>query len=246
MILPAWKRSAQTCLSRPRIKHMIESILIGAGIAVVAIIALHFIRLKKDSPGHVDISHMGLVSKPMDEARFWDIIQRSLPLKELDDDLKQEEFLKEELMKEKPEDIVGFYLRTEKLARAMHLEHLRCEHFLLNDGNAEDEFEDFCYWVISLGKQVYEKAIKDPDSLAEQYNEGITYYGFILFQGIAEEAFTYITDEELSEHIDTDNMVSPDETYPDIEAKWDPSDYASLHKLCPRLFEIWKDRNLMS
>src|SRR3954470_11072442 len=38
---------------------------------------------------------------------------------------------------------------------------------LINGGASDDGFYRFQCWVVGLGKQVYEAALKDPDSLAE-------------------------------------------------------------------------------
>jgi hypothetical protein len=36
---------------------------------------------------------------------------------------------------------------------------------LINGGMSDDGFTDFRYWLISRGRDVYERALADPDSL---------------------------------------------------------------------------------
>src|SRR6185369_13592042 len=77
----------------------------------------------------------------------------------------QENVLVMHLEKLSPEKIVGFRLRTDKLLYDSYNSEMWCAGYLMNGGCSDDGFEYFRLWVISRGREVYENAKADPDSL---------------------------------------------------------------------------------
>lgn len=47
-----------------------------------------------------------------------------------------------------------------------------CAGYLMNGGCADDGFEYFRNWIISRGKDVYDQAKANPDTLISQKNNG--------------------------------------------------------------------------
>lgn len=78
---------------------------------------------------------------------------------------KQLETLVSELNKLSVGQIAGFKLRTEQLMVASYDSRLWCAANTMMGFCSDDSFDYFRYWLIAQGKTVYEKAIKNPDSL---------------------------------------------------------------------------------
>ncbi len=169
-------------------------------------------------------------NKMMDEGQFWKLISDSLL--QANSEEEQEKFIQEELEKLNHEEIVGFSLRSEQLMVDAYTSELWCAGFLINEGCSDSSFDFFRSWLVTRGKEVYEKAISNPDSLADIIEKGRDCY-FRTLENIAFDAFENKTGEE----IDRYTHDFPETRAREIEFNWQEEDPGSMKKICPRLFE---------
>ena len=115
---------------------------------------------------------------------FWEIIEKGKVSEE------PASVIRGVLEKISPAEIASFQEYFDKLhEQAYHWKLWGAAH-VIGDGCSDDGFIDFRYGLISRGKEIYEKAIKDPDSLAH----------FVENTEIQNEPFAYIA-QELYEEI---------------------------------------------
>src|SRR5690349_10122594 len=95
-------------------------------------------------------------SEMLEENLYWQIIEDSLKNSENQDE--QQEYLVNRLQELTPVEIIGFRLRTDKLLYDTYNSAMWCAGYIMNGGCSDDGFEYFRNWVISRGKDVYDKA----------------------------------------------------------------------------------------
>ena len=174
--------------------------------------------------------------KLMNEEAYWAIIDSSL--KTTRNQEEQGQFLLSMMKELTPQEMIGFYLRTCHLLNEAYTPEMWCAGHIMNTRCSDDGFEDFRYWVISRGKEVYYNATADPDTLVNEYTEGREVYEFELFGYVAMEAFEDTTGEELLDTIeDSGGFEVP---FLPIEFNWKPDDPGSMIKICPRLYDKFR------
>jgi len=118
-----------------------------------------------------------------------------------------------------------------------------CAGYLMNGGCSDDMFEYFRLWVISRGREVFENAKADPDSLHSvadtEVPEGLFDLESLWY--VANEAFQQTTGKDLYDFVDNDNFKTNEGNYPQFEFNWTEEDPESRRKLCPKLFERFPD-----
>ena len=102
----------------------------------------------------------------MDAKEFWSLIDTSR--RGCEDDPDEQAWALEDALRERsPEDLVAF----ERIYAEQHRRAMRWEvwgaGYVINGGMGDDAFESFCHWLISRGSTVFERALADPDSLAD-------------------------------------------------------------------------------
>lgn len=171
----------------------------------------------------------------LDETLFWSMVDASLKNTKSQDE--QEAFLIQALEKLTPKEMIGFRLRTDQLLYDTYNSHLWCAGYLMNGGCSDDGFEYFRNWIISRGKEVYEQAKINPDSLISQKDQAEDdLFDFESFWYVALEAFENQTGEELYDYIDDDNFELTEGNYPSFEFDWTDEQPESMQQLCPQLF----------
>lgn len=171
----------------------------------------------------------------LDETLFWEIVAASLAHSTNQE--TQEAYLIQALEKLTPKEMIGFRLRTDKLLYDTYDSRMWCAGYLMNGGCSDDGFEYFRNWVISRGKEVYEKAKENPDSLISQKDQAEDeLFDFESFWYVALEAFENQTGEELYDYIDEDNFDQNEGNYPAFEFDWSDDEPESMQKLCPQLY----------
>ncbi|MDR1877739.1 MAG: DUF4240 domain-containing protein [Flavobacteriaceae bacterium] len=120
--------------------------------------------------------------------------------------------------------------------------------YIINGGCSDDGFDYFRGWLTAQGKSVFLKALKDPDSLADEetVEEDIEFEDML---GVASDAYfnrlgieepdydRFYNDLEkypLPEDLKKE-MVSEIEYPEDIDIEWDEDDGEELEKLLPKL-----------
>jgi hypothetical protein len=182
---------------------------------------------------------MAPTSEMMEEDRYWGLVADSLKAADGEQD-DQADYLRAALTELSPVDIVGFRLRTDKLLFDTYNSEMWCAGYIMNGGCSDDAFEYFRLWVISRGRDVYETAKLDADSLAALNGDGAVegFYDFESFWYVANDAFEKKTGKNLYDHIDYEKFKTCESNYPhNIEFTWTEEDAESRRRICPKLFE---------
>lgn len=108
----------------------------------------------------------------MNEETFWKIIRKAchkqskkcgqIP-RPIDD---WDERLVEALEKLEPDDIIEWNHIFDRFAARAYTRDLWGAAYWINGGASDDGFYYFRCWLIGMGKEVYEKALENPDTLA--------------------------------------------------------------------------------
>lgn len=81
-----------------------------------------------------------------------------------------------------PEEIAGFGVELERLLAASYRQDLWGAAYLINGGASDDGFDYFRGWLLAQGRETWEAALADPDSLADVVDEDLG-EGFEGFDG---------------------------------------------------------------
>lgn len=177
-------------------------------------------------------------SEMLDENIFWNIVNSSV--KHTKNQAEQERFLVNEIEKLTPKQMIGFRLRTDKLLYDTYTSEMWCAGYIMNGGCSEDGFEYFRNWIISRGKDTYENAKENPDSLILEMVEGDVFYEFESFWYVALTAFKNKTGKELYDYI-ADDFKTNEANYPNFEFNWNEEEPETMKTICPQLFEkMWQ------
>jgi len=163
----------------------------------------------------------------MDRDAFWNIVDDARSAAADD-----EEFL----------EVIGARLRTlkpqELLEFERHFVELRAESYswdlwgaayLMNGGCSDDGFSDFRAWLVAQGREVFENALEDPDTLAALTNPEGSLEEFLY---IAWQLYEEQTGEELPESL----VIFQGKGPPDLGERWDFDDDAQMKRGYPKLF----------
>ncbi len=162
------------------------------------------------------------------EEYFWSIIETGRQTAGDDIDGRVEA-LESNLRKLSPQDIQEFQQVYDGLVhRAFRWDLWGAAH-LMNGGCSDDGFLFFCHWLISEGKDRYEAALKDPDSLAQV--KPLDLFELELFAYVASDIF------EEKEGGDLTKDTSIETTMPQGKA-WKDEE---LPGLFPKLAAIYGD-----
>jgi hypothetical protein len=176
-------------------------------------------------------------SEMLDETVFWNIVDLSFENTKNQDD--QERFLVKEIEKLTPKQMIGFRLRTDKLLYDTYNSEMWCAGYIMNGGCSDDGFEYFRNWIISLGKEKYQKAKENPDSLIYEYNTSTEFYEFEGFWYVALTAFNNKTGKDLYDFI-ADDFKFNEGNYPRFEFTWKEEEPETMKAICPKLFDkMW-------
>jgi len=172
-------------------------------------------------------------SQFMSEEVFWDIIEET----KSDDPQDQLDRLVELLSSGSVEEILGFDYRLCKFLEKSYNPDLWAAAYIVCGGASDDGFDYFRAWLISKGKEVYESALENPDSLISVF-EKMEETDFpeneeILYAPI--DAYEQITNKD--DFYDVADSYDDDFPILEIELNWDEDDPESMKKICPRLFE---------
>jgi len=158
----------------------------------------------------------------MQERRFWDIIDAAVH----DDRDTQLDRLREQLSGLTQHQLIAFdQIYHHQLKRAWHWD-LWAAAYILNDGCSDDCFDYFCDYLISRGRDVFEEALKDPESLigrAEPYETDF-------------EDYRYVAAEVLEAEFDRDMPIDRD-LPPRGEPEGESWDEDEVYDRLPRLSE---------
>jgi len=181
-----------------------------------------------------DTLQLTKTAEMLDTNIYWRIVDYSLLNKSSQEE--QEQYLINEIEKLSWKEIVGFRLRTYQLLYDSYNSEMWCAGYLMNGGCSDDGFEYFRNWVISRGKETYQKAKSNPDNLISEVREGAEFYEFESFWYVALEAFHRKTGKNLYDYIDHKTFKTHEGNYPVFEFTWQEQSPESMKKICPRLY----------
>ncbi|SER05338.1 DUF4240 domain-containing protein [Actinokineospora terrae] len=101
----------------------------------------------------------------MTDEGFWQLIGRAT--EQPGDRDEQSEWLTEELTRLPVGEVVEFARRLAEVRRRADTWTMWAAAHLIEEGCSADGFCYFQLWLLTLGREVFERAVADPDSLAE-------------------------------------------------------------------------------
>ena len=160
----------------------------------------------------------------MNKEEFWEIMLDTNQESGGDPSIQQE-LIESRLNKLSPEEIIKFDNVFGKLFTDAYDWKLWAAAYIMNGGCSDDCFIDFRGWLIGQGKEVYLKALSDPDSLSEleKINEDIEW-----------EGYNYLADTVYEEKTDDEMPMTSKANHPSEPKgkKWDENE---LETLLPKL-----------
>src|SRR5262249_32430575 len=106
-----------------------------------------------------------MTASAMPADQFWQIIERAA--RSDHDPDAQMEALRMALRELSPEKIISFEVAFRRYLSEAYTWDLWGVAYVVNGGCSDDGFEYFRRWLVSKGRDVYEPALADPDSLAQ-------------------------------------------------------------------------------
>lgn len=159
----------------------------------------------------------------MNRDEFWKLIEDS---GSGGDPGERVESIEAELGERSAEEIVDFERHLADLLAASYTWKLWGAAYLINGGCSDDGFDYFRGWLIAQGRSVFEKAIADPDSLADlaDLEEDVECEEMLY---VARSAYEAATQEEIP---------SVPINLPDLGEGWDFDDDTEMKRRYPKLF----------
>ncbi|MET7984015.1 MULTISPECIES: DUF4240 domain-containing protein [unclassified Streptomyces] len=102
----------------------------------------------------------------MDETEFWQLVDTTRETAEGDPE-EQADLLVERLVQLDPDSVLDFARHFESRYNRAYRWDLWGAAWVLLDGASDDAFDFFRCWLIGQGREVFEGAMHDPDTLAE-------------------------------------------------------------------------------
>ncbi|QNS08948.1 DUF4240 domain-containing protein [Streptomyces xanthii] len=168
----------------------------------------------------------------MDETEFWEIVDSTREAAEGDPE-DHAELLVDRLLQLDPDAVLDFARHFESRYNRAYRWDLWGAAYVLLGGASDDAFDFFRCWLIGQGREVFEGALHDPDSLAEslrEFDEEVDGDGEELGYA-ADEAY-----EELTGAVAADLGIPPAPAEPE-GAPVNFEDAGLLTQLYPRLAE---------
>jgi hypothetical protein len=181
----------------------------------------------------------------VEEKEFWRLIEKSRAHDE------QTEWLTDVLVQKGLEEVIEFEFLFQKLMNASYQSRLWGAAYVLMGGCSDDTFDYFRGWLIGQGEEIFNKAMQNPEILAEYIDEdnldeeGYPQNEEMLTVGL--DAYTLIKtgDTEWDEIIDNELLEALEkkglQPVPDIEFDWEEDD---LEDLFPILWERFGEEPL--
>lgn len=162
----------------------------------------------------------------MTDQQFWDVIDAA------DFDIDELVAILTDLP---PAMIVAFENHVRRRFIASLREDLWGAAYLIKGGCTDEEFDKFRCWLIGRGQEVFEKALANPDSLAD-LGPIDSDAEWQLLLGAADEAY-----EESQGGSVNDAPGVEAVKFPDIGSTIDFDDEAGMRKRYPKLFSVYVD-----
>jgi Protein of unknown function (DUF4240) len=162
----------------------------------------------------------------MTEPAFWQLMADTRSAAR-NDTGRQSELLEQRLRRLPPRQIVDFQRIRHRLDEQAYTWKLWGAAYVIDDGCSDDCFRDFRAYLISLGSNAYEEALRDPDSLAPVAQDAET-GNWESADSVAADAYENATGEDIPAD-DSDLSGSP------RGEPWDDEDQEALVQRYPAL-----------
>ncbi len=177
--------------------------------------------------------------KRIDKDRFWQIIADAHAERQSQEEVL--EYIGGGITELSPGEMLGFHRWVMYYLAKSYKDKLWAAAYIVMGGCSDDGFEAFRAWLIAQGREVYEAALKSPDSLLPVLKglrereevpelEELLSIAYASFDHVG--AGTWEDWEEAAQEL----LDSPSLDYPDIELSWEEDDDESLRRICPLLF----------
>ena len=168
----------------------------------------------------------------MDETEFWELVDATREGAEGDPE-EQADLLIDRLLLLDPDSVLDFARHFESRYNRAYRWDLWGAAWVLLDGASDDAFDFFRCWLIGQGREVFEGAVHDPDSLAglvDDFDEEIDGDGEELGYA-ADEAYEQLT-----------GVVAPDLGIPPAppEPEGTPVAFENESVLAERYPKLWE------
>lgn len=171
----------------------------------------------------------------MDTSLFWDLLDRSRAAASEEDGQRWFDALKTELLALEPDQMLAFYRLFDERVAAAYKTDLWGAGYLINGGCSDDGFHYFRCWLVGQGQAVYERALQNPDSLADILSgESPCEESLDVAPARAWEEKTGRTTEEFYQELGETGGSQPEE-----EEDWDFDDEEEMRRRFPRLSQIY-------
>lgn len=180
----------------------------------------------------------------MDLAEFWDLVERSGE-KEPDPD-ERAAWLTEQLAALSPAEIVDFRKHLDSLHHLADTWNMWGAADLICGGANDDAFWYFQLWLIGLGRETFERALANPDSLADvplvreiadsDDGDDFGWPDWEQLDYVADDAYEELTGKDLDETVGDGSPGLTDEEF-------DLDDQAEQERRYPRLFEMFSEED---
>ena len=135
----------------------------------------------------------------MDETAFWAVMEAS-NAEAREQQADQAEILQKKLQTLPAEEIIAFDRTFTTLFFSAYRWDLWAAAYIIEGGCSDDNFMDFRYGLIGLGREAYYAALNDPNSLVLQPATGVDFF-FEELGYAADKAYEAVTGgEQIPEH----------------------------------------------
>src|SRR5262245_35675359 len=172
----------------------------------------------------------------MNRKTFWDLIAEANTKKGI---AARKRLLTRSLSKLPPEEMVSFWATYCNLVIEAYSYNLWGAAYHINGGCSDDGFHDFCEWLVEQGRDVYESAVRDPDTLADVPVGSDSARGEGL-ERAAIDAWTKKTGRTEDDFYDEAQRL-PRSAWPDPGEDWDYEDDDEMFRRLPRLAALVLD-----
>ena len=137
-----------------------------------------------------------------------------------------------ELGRLSPEQVVKFKIWLDDQMQRANRWDLWCAAYVMCGGCGDDGFEYFRAWLIGQGEDVFERAIEDPETLADlPVVDPMMECEFESLIYVAADVYEQQTGEDLYDHLPRDRSAS--------ETAGEPFDEATAAQRFPRIAAKW-------
>ena len=175
----------------------------------------------------------------MDITEFWKLIDKTREAAN-GNARKQSDLLTDELVKLPAEEIISFQTIFYALKDNAYIGNLWDAATVIMDGCSDSGFEEFREWLVGRGKEAYENAIKDPETLVDVLEASEIVFPTLL--GPAMDAYEKATGKDMppSPRERPDLQSRPTINLDKEEAELLAEISARFPKLTAKFWEWWK------